>query len=215
MSLLDQLLRKPEPTWFENTSGRRGTFEGVTISGGKRVRVLGTTLAREGLAFVSEVRLRGSEMPLTFTIRLRQIPSRVRIIKSDLMQAPKSILHRYYCSFTAIAADDWDAVVRYVDDLPEPVVTRTAPPPDDAYRSLSSSVLAAVVDHLVRLKRLAPVASGVAPLLRLHPGPVYELADGRTGRDVRIHSRIVSSSETRAYDTRFRIFSDDSVELLA
>ena len=34
MSLLDQLLGKPEPTWFENASGRRGAFEGVAVSGG-------------------------------------------------------------------------------------------------------------------------------------------------------------------------------------
>ena len=214
MSLLDQLLRKPEPTWFENASGRRGTFEGVATSAGKRIRVLGTTLAREGVAFVSAVELHGSEMPLTFTIRLRQIPSRVRILKSDLMQASKSIVHRYFCSFTAIAADDWDAVVRYVEDIPEPAAVRAAPPADDDYRSLSARVQESLVEHLVRLKRLAPPAHGVAPLLRLHPGPSHELPGGRTARDLRVHSRIVTPASTRAYDTRFRIFSDDQVELL-
>ncbi len=214
MHLLDQLLRKPEPTWFENASGRRGTFEGVAVSAGRRIRVLGTTLAREGMAFVSAVELHGSEMPVTFTIRLRQIPSRVRIIKSDLMQASKSIVHRYFCSFTAIAADDWDAVVRYVEDIPEPTAPRAAAIADDDYRSLSTRVQAQLVEQLVRLKRLAPPAHGVAPLLRLHPGPSNELPGGGTARDVRIHSRIVTPQSTRAYDTRFRVFSDDRVELL-
>jgi hypothetical protein len=215
MHLFDQLLGKVEPLWFENsTNGRDGTFDAVALCEGKRIAVLGTTVAREGIAFVSTVEVHGREIPLTFTIRRRSIPSRVKIVKAERMQAPKRVVHRYFCSFTAIAADDWDAVVRYVENMPEP---RAVPLPvlvDDECRSLTSAVQEKIVDHLVRLKRLAKPASGVAPLIRLQAGPVQELEDGRSARDVRIHSRVLADDRFRSYDTRFRVYSDESVELV-
>ena len=214
VSLIDQLFRKPEPTWFENASGREGTFDAVATSEGRRIPVLGTTVAREGVAFVSNVEVRGSEIPLTFTIRRRSIPSRVRILKGEAMQASKRVVHRYFCSFTAIAADDWDAIVRYVENTAEPTALLPVAPPDEDYRSLSWRVQQAVIEHLVRLKRLAPPAHGVAPLIRMHPAPAKALDDGRSARDVRIHSRIHIAGSIRAFDTRFRVFSDDRVELL-
>ncbi|GAC1580080.1 MAG: hypothetical protein NVS3B7_14470 [Candidatus Elarobacter sp.] len=215
MSLIDQLFRKTDPTWFEHASGREGSFDAVALSDGQQIRVLGTTVAHEGVAFVSTVEVRAAEIPLTFTIRRRTIPSRVRILKGELVQAPKRVVHRYYCSFTSIAADDWDAVVRYVDNIPEPAPVRPAPViADNDDRSLSARVQRSVVEQLVRLKRLAPPAPGVAPLIRLHPAPPKDLEDGRTARDLRIHSRIAIAGAIRSFDTRFRVFSDDRVELL-
>lgn len=213
MHLIDQLLGKTEPMWFENASGRDGTFDAVAVCDGRRIAVLGTTLAREGVAFVSTVEVHGREIPLTFTIRRRSIPSRVKIVKAERMQAPKRVVHRYFCSFTAIAADDWDAVVRYVENMAEPRAVPMPPLVDDECRSLTSKVQGLIVDHLVRLKRLAPPAPGVAPLIRLQAGPPQELEDGRTARDVRIHSRVQTDDRFRSYDTRFRVFSDEQVEL--
>ncbi len=215
MHLFDQLRGKTEPTWFEHKmDGRDGTFDAVALCEGKRIAVLGTTLAREGIAFVSTVEVHGREIPLTFTIRRRSIPSRVKIVKAERMQAPKRVVHRYFCSFTAIAADDWDAVVRYVENAPEP---RAVPLPalaDDECRSLTTKVQERIVDHLVRLKRLAKPAPGVAPLIRLQAGTIHEHEDGRTARYVRIHSRLLDGDRFRSFDTRFRVFSDETVDLV-
>ena len=85
MDLIGGLFKSSERMWFEGASGRSGTFDAVTISEGKRIAVVGTRLSRDGLAFVSEVAVRGggSDVPVTFTIRRRTIPSRVRIIKYE------------------------------------------------------------------------------------------------------------------------------------
>src|ERR1700709_1406977 len=108
MHLFDQLLGKMEPLWFENSNGGRdGTFDAVALCEGKRIAVLGTTVAREGIAFVPPVEVRGREIPLTFTIRRRSIPSRVKIVKAERMQAPKRVVHRSSCSFTPIPAHAW------------------------------------------------------------------------------------------------------------
>ena len=131
------------------------------------------------------------------------------------MQAPERVVHRYFCTFTAIAADDWDAVVRYVENKPEPAKHTAANKNDDEFRSLPGTVQSAIVDQLVRAHRLNPPAPGTVPLIRMVAGGLRDVGNGRTARDVLIHSRIKIGDEMRAYDTRFRVFSAQRVELIA
>ncbi len=171
-------------------------------------------VASEGLAFVSGIQILASELLFTFKLRERTIESRVRVERGEPMQAPERIVHRYFCVFTAIAADDWDAVVRYVENKPEP---KPAEPPkavvDDEFRALPGRVQDGIVACLVRAKRLAPPSPGDAPLIRLRAGSVRDLGGGRSVRDVLIHSRIVTRDDgLRSYDTRFRVYSDERIE---
>ncbi|MDB5070058.1 MAG: hypothetical protein JWM87_1169 [Candidatus Eremiobacteraeota bacterium] len=62
------------------------------------------------------------------------------------MQAPERVVHRYFCTFTATAADDWDAVVRYVENKPEPKKADFVPKSDDEFRSLPTAIHGAIVD---------------------------------------------------------------------
>lgn len=130
------------------------------------------------------------------------------------MQSPERVVHRYFCSFVAIAADDWDAVVRYVENKPEPKKLEVAAKPDDEFRSLPVAIQNAIVEHLVRAKRLAPPTVGTVPLIRLSAGAVRDLGNGRSAQDVLIHSRVVVDQETRSFDTRFRVFSNLRIELI-
>ena len=217
MGIFDGLLGPRESFWFERgaAGARNGTFHGQADVGGRRVDVLGTSISREGLSFLSPVRIADRDVPLAFALRSRSIKSRVRVERGDTLQAQKRTVHRYFCTFTAIAADDWDAVVRYVDDLPEPPPAPVvAGAPDDAFRSLPSAVQSEVVERLVRLKRLAEPRPGCAPLIRVEALPPRTLSDGRVIRDVKIHSRITLDQHTRSFDTRFRIHSSGIVELL-
>lgn len=213
MNLIDQLFRRPETLWFDSADGREGNFDAVAVSGGKRIPVVGTRLAREGIAFVSTVEVRGNELPLTFTIRRRTIPSRVRILKDEPVRAAKRILHRYLCSFTLLADDDRDAVLRYVENRPEPLLDESSL--DDS-GSLSARVRGDIADRLVQLKRLAPPAPGMAPLIRLDAQTVRELEDGRRARDVIVHSRLrTAGNAVRSFQTKFRVYADDRIEVLS
>ncbi len=213
MGLIEQLFRPAEPLWFETTSGRNGTFDAVAVNNGKRITVLGTRLAREGIAFVSAVQVRGSELPVTFTIRRRTIPSRVRILRGEMLRDASRVVHRYFCAFTAIADEDRAAVVRYVENAPDPVVAQDTV--IDEPGVLSLRVRAEIADRLVRLKRLAAPAPGMAPLIRLEPEPMRELDDGRNARDVLVHSRVRGGSTIRSFMTRFRVYDDDHVDVLS
>jgi hypothetical protein len=203
--------RLAEQRWFERSSGRDGRFEAVAVSNGKPVAVTGTRLAREGLAIVSGTALRDAgDIPVSFTIRRRRIPSRVRVVKHEPLREATGIVHRYFCSFTQLADADREAVARYVDGLPEPAAGATGP----LDGALPAQTQATIADELIRLKRLSPTAPGLAPLIRLEAQPPRMLEDGRVVRDVLVHSRVRTADGVRTFMTRFRAFADLSVEVL-
>lgn len=217
MQLFDTLLGRREQRWFHSSasSARHGKFQGHMVTDGRKVPVIGTTVWREGISFVAPRALAETELQFFFTLRERLIPTRVHVEESQAMQAPDRVVHRYVCSFTAIAADDWDAVVRYVENKPEPKPAPFTTKVDDEFRSLPKAIQSAIVEQLVRAKRLSPPSPGTVPLIRMVAGSVRELGDGRTAQDVLIHSRIKLQDEMRAYDTRFRVLSAQRVELIA
>ncbi|HTW82709.1 MAG TPA: hypothetical protein VMD91_01425 [Candidatus Sulfotelmatobacter sp.] len=216
VQLFDQLFGKRDSLWFENgaAGARQGKFQAMAISGGRSVTVMGMALAREGLAFVSPVLLGEPELQMTLAVRARRIATRVRVDRTEPMKSPDRIVHRYFCSFMAIAADDWDAVVRYVENKPEPKTVEFAPTIDDDFRSLPMSVQNDIVRYLVRQGRLQPPGQGQAPLIRVETSAPRDLGNGRVARDVLIHSRITKHQETHSFDTRFRVFSTNQVQAL-
>jgi hypothetical protein len=217
MGIFDQLRGAREPSWFENGAPgtRQGNFHGYVSSAAGRVAIVGTTLCRQGLAFFSPVRFAETELHVDFAIRSRTVKSRVRVERGEVVQSRQRVVHRYYCSFTGIAADDWDAIVRYVDDIPEPPPAATAAPiVDEAFREFPSAVQNEIVEQLVRKKRLSAPRPGSAPLIRVRAYLPRDLGEGRSVRDVSVHSRIVIDHHTHAYDTRFRVFNNGTVELV-
>src|ERR1700684_704242 len=102
MQLFDSFFGRREQRWFENgaAGARQGKFQATAISDGRKIPVLGTTVSREGVAFVSPRQLVETELNFTFVLRERTIPSRIHVDQSEAMQAPERIVHRYFCSFT-------------------------------------------------------------------------------------------------------------------
>jgi hypothetical protein len=86
---------------------------------------------------------------------------------------------------------------------------------DGEFRALPGVVQSAIVDQLVRARRLNAPAPGTVPLIRMVAGSFRDVGQGRTAQDVLIHSRIKIGDEMRAFDTRFRVFSAQRVELIA
>ena len=218
MQLFDSFFGRREQRWFENgaAGARHGKFQAHALSDGRKIPVLGTTVSREGVAFVSPRQLAETELVFTFILPERTIPSHIHVDQSEAMQAPERVVHRYFCTFTAIAADDWDAVVRYVENKPEPAKTEFVKKTDDEFRSLPVAIQTAIVDQLVRVRRLNTPAPGTVPLIRMIAGRVHELGGGRTAQDVLIHSRVkLDDGGMRTYDTRFRVFSSQRIELIA
>lgn len=212
VNLFGNFIRPAEARWFESSAGRAGRFDAVASWEGRTVPVRGTRVAREGLALVSNVALR-AEFDVTFTLRSRTIPSRVRIVKDEPLREASHVIHRYFCAFVALAHDDRAAVIRYVDNIPE--LDAAATHFVDGRPLLPESVQAEIQDWLVKLGRLAPPTPGLAPLIRLEAGPAFPVDDsGRTMRIVMVHSRLREKFGLRSFTTRFRVFSDDHLDFV-
>ena len=105
--------------------------------------------------------------------------------------------------------------MRYVENKPQPPKVEFKPRSDDEFRALPIAVQNAIVDALVRARRLNQPAPGTVPLIRMVAGSVRDLGAGRTAQDVLIHSRVKIEDATLSYDTRFRVLSSQRVELIA
>lgn len=209
MQLFEHIFgRRPSPLWFERGAARarHGPFSASAETGGQKIGIMGTAVAREGIGFVSSRAISEPELPVSFTLRTRLIASRVRIDRHAVEHLRDRNVHRYFCTFLAIAADDWDAVVRYVENRPEPKTRVRENRVDDDFRSLPQRVQNAIVEHLVAMGRLAPAAPGTAPLIRLNSSSVRNLGANRSTQDVVIYSRISGGDDLQTYATQFRVF---------
>jgi hypothetical protein len=107
------------------------------------------------------------------------------------------------CGFSGVAADDYDALVRVLKDIPESANKAAAElaaldKTDDAYRMLPMKVQERVLEALVRLGRLEMPAANQQPLLRMS-----DLGRDGPKKRVAVHSRIPGGAggEPQAFDS--------------
>ncbi len=171
----------------------------------------GVELSANGLVFQMKERPPGKALNVKFKIRSREIAARLAIKRSDKIPAGGMALYRFACSFQGIAADDWDAIVRFVNDEPEPENKATddlkerAGKEDDAYRLLPLRVQNRLVAALIRMNRLEPPLEDQAPVMRMHFIGSTREADGTQTHRVNIHSRKRIDDNWYAFDTQFSI----------
>lgn len=180
----------------------------------------GLELSANGLVFMITQPIAAPEYNLVILVRERKIPVRVRTARADELEHQGKRWYRYMGEFTGISADSWDAVVRYVNDTPEPT-DRSTPENqqlearvDDAYRLLPLQIQQKIIDMLVAQKKLEAPKPGQSPLLKLFYGGVSKKPDGSAVHRFNVHSRITVQGEVMAYDTRFLVDDKGNVEIL-
>ena len=160
----------------------------------------------------------GKNFNLLLHIRQRYIPVRVEVRHEDTVNQGGQILHRFGCSYSGLKADDWDAIVRYVNDEPEPEnkgadeLKEIKQKADDAYRIIPVAVQNKLVAMLVHANRLEPPAEGQAPSLRMNYLGAKKKADGTQVHRVAIHSRKLIDDNWKAFDTQFLIDAAGNIE---
>jgi hypothetical protein len=182
------------------------------VENGVETRAIGTDISSTGLSFVAKVKPQGKELNLTVLLRSRRINIRLAVRRIDAVPKAGETLYVVGGQFIGVAADDWDAIVRFVNGAEEPKnvaqdeLSKKAGVADDAYRLLPLSVQQEIVRQLVRMRRLAPPVEGQHPLLRLQYLGNRSRADGTTQHRVTVHSRFrTDDNETLMYDTRFTL----------
>ncbi|HVA28913.1 MAG TPA: hypothetical protein VNF68_12090 [Candidatus Baltobacteraceae bacterium] len=180
---------------------------------------IGLELSPNGIMFIVPDPISAREFNLTVRVREANIPLRVRHVRNDQIQHQGKTWNRYMGEFTGVAADHWDAIVRYVNDEPEVdrrKMQNQEPNDrvDDAYRLLPMALQQKIIDMLVSQNKLEPPKAGQTPLLKLFYGGLVKRAGGKPGHRFNVHSRVKKNDEMVAYDTRFIIGEDGEIVLV-
>ncbi len=179
----------------------------------------GLELSSSGLAFALPVSVPDRELNLAIDLpSRRRIRARVELVNGAASTSGDKTVFRYGAKFSGIASDDWDAIVRFVNDAPEPTnkaaeqVVEMQGRDDDAYRLLPLAIQRKIIATLVDVGRLASPAEGKTPLLKMHYVGQMTRPDGSITVRVSVHSRVRVADETRAFDTPFLISEDGVVK---
>lgn len=178
---------------------------------------IGVELSPNGLMFIIPEKIPTAEFNLVLRLNDQKMPVRVRAVRNDEISHHGTTWNRYMGEFVGIAADNWDRIVRYVNQEEEPLDRRKnqnqemEKQPDDAYRLLPLAVQNKIVQMLVGKHRLAPPAPGQPPLLKLFYGGLVKRPGKGPAHRINVHSRVTINDEVLAYDSRFLV--DDAGEV--
>jgi hypothetical protein len=181
-----------------------------------RKQGVGLEISPNGLMFIMPAPIDRQEFNVILRLRELNIPARVRYVRGDQVQYQGKPWHRCMGEFQGIAADNWDAIVRYVNDEPEldrRKMQNQAPSEkvDDAYRLLPLAMQQKIVQTLVAANKLEAPKPGQTPLLKLFYGGLVKRAGQKPAHRFNVHSRIKKGDEMLAYDTRFLIGEDGQI----
>lgn len=177
----------------------------------KNATGVGTEISPNGLVFLMQPAIAAKEFSLIVVLREHRIPVRVKVVRADQVDHQGKHWNRYMVSFQGVSADDWDLIVRYVNDTPEPADRRKmqnqemADQTDDAYRLLPMAIQNKIIGMLVSSHKLEEPRHGQTPLLKLFYGGLVKQAGKPPGHRFNVHSRIVKDGEVFAYDSRFLV----------
>ena len=180
---------------------------------------MGQEVSASGVQLVFKDEPPTGDFNLILQVKERRVKARVTIAWTDKAEEGGNALYRLGCKFSGISADDWDFLVRYVNDAPEPTeklaqeLEELKNHPDDAYRLIPQAIQSRIVDMLVARNRLAPPLANQTPLIKMYYGGCQTRADGTKTYRLNVHSRIKSEDEMLAFDTRFTIEESGDVKI--
>jgi hypothetical protein len=185
----------------------RATF---SVDGGTTQKpAIGLDISGGGLCVLTQEPAGKDEFEIRATIESRIIRLRAKAVWQDTVTHQGKSVWRYGMRFTGIAADDWDAIVRYCADQAvsetnkaQEELTTVRMTPDDANRLLPSRLQQRLLHMLVQRRRLAPLAENKTPLVQyFYSGVVRH--EGKMMHRLTIQSKVVGADGDEMFETRF------------
>jgi len=189
-------------------------FSVAWIRGEEMIPGIGTEISLNGMAFATKISPPTPAFNVLFDVSGRRYKARLSTVRSEAVVREGANWTVLACTFEGIAADDYDAIVRFIRDLPEPEnkaqtdMAAIAAGGDDAYRLLPMGVQKRIVDILMQTGRLAPDSDPRNPLLRMK----YLGSKGGRHRFA-VHSRVSVADEIQQYDSAFSVEETGVVSL--
>ncbi|MDQ2873172.1 MAG: PilZ domain-containing protein [Candidatus Eremiobacteraeota bacterium] len=182
---------------------------------------IGLDISGTGLCILTQAPVGRDEFEVRATLDNRMIRVRAKAIWQDTVTYQGKSVWRYGMRFTGVAADDWDAVIRYTSDQAvvegnkaQEQLTTVRMTPDDANRLLPTRLQQRLLRMLVERRRLAPIKDNVTPLVQyFYSGVVRH--DGKVMHRVTVQSKIMGDERGELHETRF-VFDDkgESISML-
>ncbi|MDP9018090.1 MAG: hypothetical protein M3N19_07205 [Candidatus Eremiobacteraeota bacterium] len=204
LSWFKDKLSKPKPL----PPRKSGAFHmWLQVEPGKYEPGVGMEIAVDSMIFIIEQEITTPDFTVVARVRERNIPIHVRSTVHDQVPNKGTTWNRYGCTYVGVAADHWDLIYRYVNDVPEPENARAGEEfkVDDAYRMLPLEIQHKIVALLVEQKKLLEPKAGQSPLLKLFSSGERKMPSGGTLHFFSIHSRALIDDEMMAYDTRISV----------
>lgn len=164
---------------------------------------IGMEISLNGLLWATKTPPGTPDFDIIMDIGGRKIRLRLKAARSGTILRENQQWTLLGCSFSGIAADDYDALVRFCKDMHEPdnkaakelaALDRT----DDAYRMLPMRVQQRVLDALIRMGRLDMPQANQQPLLRMS-----SLGSDKGKQRLAVHSRVAGEhgGDQQQYDS--------------
>jgi hypothetical protein len=180
-------------------------FDLVWLKGGAEFPGIGTELSEGGCLIMTQ-----DPPPTDFDAILdlgrRRIRMRLHTVRSGPLTIQGARWTGLGCTFSGVAADDYDTLIRVLKDIPESE-NRAASElaakdkTDDAYRLLPLAVQQRILQTLAQHGRIEIPPPGQAPLLRMEDLGLT----GGGGRRLGVHSRVITRDGPQLFDSVIRL----------
>lgn len=164
---------------------------------------LGMEISLNGCLLATKTPPGVPEFDIIMELENRKIRCRLKTARSGTILRESMQWTVLGCTFSGIAADDYDSLVRFCKDIRESGNKAAAElaamdKSDDAYRMLPMRVQQRVLDALIRLGRLDMPQANQQPLLRLS-----SLGSDKGKQRLAVHSRIAGGhgSDPQTFDS--------------
>jgi len=185
------------------------------IKNGALIAGVGLEISEKGLLFATKESPPGANVEVALDLNGRRVRARLKIVRKGTMTRDGVEWAVIACIFEGIAADDWDLIVRFCQNLDDPTnkavqeLSALAGSDDDAYRILPLRVQQRVVAVLQQAGRLAPGSDAKNPLLRMS----YDRSTRAGEHRLAVHSRRVVDGELLQFDSVVTVDDSGNVTL--
>ncbi len=203
--------------WFTGKEQNRRKFPrkrkpyraAYTLDGKSMRPAIGLDVSGGGLCILTQEPVRHDEFEVRVELDDRSVRMRAKIVWHDNVQHQGKKVWRYGMRFVGIAADDWDAIMRYTTDRPvaetnkaQEELSAVRMTEDDTARLLPRELQTRLLQMLVERRRLAPLTERVTPLVQYFYSGIVRHNDRLVHRLV-IQSKVVGPERDELFETRF------------
>ena len=214
-------------TWFAGKPENRrryprraGGFRAWFATATGWVPLTGVDISASGMGIISPSKFEKDELNFRILIEERAILLRAKSVWSIPGTLQGRPVFKYGVQYTGIAADDWDALVRFcsneavnVENKMQKELELVRMQADDVARLIPQRLQQRLLTMLVLARRLAPLEKDKTPLVQYFYGGTVK-RNGRQMHRLSIHSRLndAATGEALSFDTRF-LFDDSGTDI--